>query len=122
MIASDKMPSAATLLRSFLDNLLGQNNCVCSQKSVAHRGIKVPCGMAREILTAFRVTAFVSGEGNESLNYHLANAEIIVLDYQGGASPRLAELKMGGFHRAGFRSRDHSFLRQDYFLSNFLRQ
>ena len=93
MIASDKMPSAATLLRSFLDNLLGQNNCVCSQKSVAPRGIKVPRGMAREILTAFRVIAFVSEEGNESLNYHLANAEVIVLD-QGGASPRLAELKL----------------------------
>ena len=66
-----------------------------AKKSLALKGIKVQHGIALEIVAAFlgyrTYAALVVEEGNESLKYHLADAEVIVLDYEGGTS-RLTEL------------------------------
>jgi hypothetical protein len=68
-----------------------------AKKSLALKGIKVQHGVALEIVAAFlgykTYAALVLEESNESLKYHLADAEIIVLDYQGGIS-RLTELEV----------------------------
>lgn len=61
-----------------------------AKKSLARKGIKVQHGIALEIVAAFlgyrTFAALVVEEGNDSLKYHLADAEVIVLDYQGGVS------------------------------------
>lgn len=68
-----------------------------AKKSLALKGIKVQHGIALEIVSAFlgyrTYAALVVEEGNESLKYHLADAEVIVLDYEGGLS-RLIELEV----------------------------
>lgn len=68
-----------------------------AKKSLALKGIKVQHGIALEIVAAFlgyrTYAALAVEEGNESLNYHLADAEVIVLDYEGGTS-RLTELEV----------------------------
>lgn len=72
-----------------------------AKKSLALKGIKVQHGIALEIVAAFlgyrTYAALMVEEGNESLTYHLADAEIIVLDCDGGIT-RLTELEvMQGF-------------------------
>lgn len=66
-----------------------------AKKSLALKGIKVQHSVALEIVAAFlgyrTYAALVVEESNGSLEYHLADAEVIVLDYQGGVS-RLTEL------------------------------
>lgn len=68
-----------------------------AKKSLALKGIKVQHGVALEIVAAFlgyrTYAALVVEESNNSLEYHLADAEIVVLDYQGGVS-RLMELEV----------------------------
>ncbi|EKT4460455.1 hypothetical protein G7009_05790 [Pseudomonas capeferrum] len=68
-----------------------------AKKSLTLKGIKVQHGVALEIVAAFlgyrTYAALVIEEGNASLKYHLSDAEIIVLDYEGGVS-RLIELDL----------------------------
>lgn len=68
-----------------------------AKKSLALKGIKVQHGIALEIVAAFlgyrTYAALVVEEGSESLRYHLADAEVIVLDYDGGIT-RLTELEV----------------------------
>ena len=68
-----------------------------AKKSLALKGIKVQHGIALEIVAAFlgyrTYAALVVEEGNESKKYHLADAEVIVLDYDGGIT-RLTELEV----------------------------
>ena len=72
-----------------------------AKKSLALKGITIQHGIALEIVAAFlgyrTYAALVVEEGNESLKYHLADAEIIVLDFDSGIT-RLTELEvMQGF-------------------------
>lgn len=66
-----------------------------AKKSLALKGIKVQHGIALEIVAAFlgyrTYAAFVADLGNQSLKYRLPDAEVIVLDFEGGGS-RLVEL------------------------------
>ena len=68
-----------------------------AKTSLAAKGIKVQHGIALEVVAAFlgykTYAAFVVEERREDLKHHLADAEVIVLDYQGGVS-RLAELEV----------------------------
>ncbi|MDL2189317.1 hypothetical protein P5706_34685 [Pseudomonas sp. ChxA] len=68
-----------------------------AKTSLAAKGIKVQHGIALEVVAAFlgykTYAAFVVEERSEDLKHHLADAEVIVLDYQGGVS-RLAELEV----------------------------
>ena len=66
-----------------------------AKKSLALKGIKVQYGVALEIVAAFlgyrTYAALVADLSNQSLKYHLSDAEVIVLDFEGGGS-RLVEL------------------------------
>lgn len=68
-----------------------------AKKTLALKGIKVQHGVALEIVAAFlgyrTYAALVADLGNQSLKYHLADAEVIVLDFEGGSS-RLNELEV----------------------------
>ncbi|HDS1794506.1 hypothetical protein [Pseudomonas putida] len=68
-----------------------------AKQTLALKGIKVQHGIALEIVAAFlgyrTYAALVVEEGNESLKYHLGDAEVIVLDYDGGIT-RLTELEV----------------------------
>ncbi len=68
-----------------------------AKKSLTLKGIKVQHGVALEIVAAFlgyrTYAALVVEEGNRSLKYHLGDAEVIVLDYDGGIT-RLTELEV----------------------------
>lgn len=77
-----------------------------AKTSLATKGIKVQHGIALEVVAAFlgykTYAALVVEESREDLKHHLADAEVIVLDYQGGVS-RLAELEVL-----------HAFIVQDF--------
>jgi len=68
-----------------------------AKQSLVLKGIKVQHGIALEIVAAFlgyrTYAALVIEEGNETLKYHLGDAEVIVLDYNGGIT-RLTELEV----------------------------
>lgn len=68
-----------------------------AKTSLAAKGIRVQHGLALELIAAFlgytTYAALVVDESREDLKHHLADAEVIVLDYKGGVS-RLAELKV----------------------------
>ncbi|KPB98190.1 hypothetical protein ALQ72_01431 [Pseudomonas syringae pv. maculicola] len=66
-----------------------------AKTSLALKGIKVQHGIALEVVAAFlgykTYAALVVEENREDMQYHLADAEIIVLNYSGGLA-RLTEL------------------------------
>lgn len=68
-----------------------------AKTSLAAKGIKVQHGVALEIVAAFlgykTYAALVIEESREDLKNHLADAEVIVLDHQGGVS-RLNQLEV----------------------------
>ncbi|WP_426181005.1 hypothetical protein [Pseudomonas sp. TWRC1-2] len=68
-----------------------------AKTSLAAKGIKVQHGIALEVIAAFlgykTYAALVVEESREDLKYHLADAEVIVLDYKGGVS-RLTDLEV----------------------------
>ena len=68
-----------------------------AKTSLAAKGIKVQHGIALEVIAAFlgykTYAALVVEESREDLKHHLADAEVIVLDYQGGVS-RLTQLEV----------------------------
>ena len=68
-----------------------------AKKSLALKGIKVQHGVALEIVAAFlgyrTYAALVADLSSQSLKYHLADAEVIVLDLEGGGT-RLVQLEL----------------------------
>lgn len=70
------------------------------KKTLASKGIQIRHGIALEIIAALlgyrTYAALVTEESDESLRYHLGDAEFVVLD-QHGADARLQELGLSEF-------------------------
>jgi hypothetical protein len=102
-----------------------------AKKSLALKGIKVQHGIALEVVAAFlgykTYAALVVEESREDLKYHLADAEVIVLNYSGGLS-RLTELGVlqafivQNFIDALVNCRDGVFLDLPEFLDDYVQQ
>ena len=102
-----------------------------AKSSLALRGIKVQHGIALEVIAAFlgykTYAALVVEQSSEALKYHLADAEVIVLDYQGGVS-RLTELEalqafiVQDFIDALVNCRDGVFSDLPDFLDDYIQQ